>query len=255
MPAGRLHNPGDVGLGRGPAGLEPGRRPAPGRRRLPRAPRTCASVIRAATRRGCASARKGTGHDRRRPRLAGERVLIKTQRMRGVRSTRPPAAPALRPARSGRAVLGPRPSTASPRWRAPRPTSAWSATRSAAGSAGSRRRYGLAANSVTAIELVTADGRLVRADADHDPDLFWALRGGGGSFGVVTAMEFDLYPVAESTPGRCCSPAERPARCSRPGANGPQQCPMKSRPSGDCCSSRRSLKSQSHFGATRSRSR
>ena len=57
------------------------------------------------------------------------------------------------------------------------------------------RRHGLATNSVTAIELVTADGERVRADADHDPELFWGLRGGGGNFGVVTAIEFALYPV------------------------------------------------------------
>jgi FAD/FMN-containing dehydrogenase len=59
------------------------------------------------------------------------------------------------------------------------------------------RRYGLAANSVTALELVTADGRHRRVDHHHDPELFWALRGGGGNFGVVTALEFTLYPVPE----------------------------------------------------------
>ena len=59
------------------------------------------------------------------------------------------------------------------------------------------RRHGLQADSVTAIELVTADGRLVRADATHEADLFWALRGGGGNFGVVTAIEFAVYPVEE----------------------------------------------------------
>ena len=59
------------------------------------------------------------------------------------------------------------------------------------------RKHGLQANSVTAIELVTADGELVRADHENDPELFWALRGGGGNFGVVTALEFDLYPVEE----------------------------------------------------------
>ena len=48
-----------------------------------------------------------------------------------------------------------------------------------------------------AIELVTADGQLRRVDHEHDPDLFWALRGGGGSFGVVTAMEIRLYPLPE----------------------------------------------------------
>jgi FAD/FMN-containing dehydrogenase len=57
------------------------------------------------------------------------------------------------------------------------------------------RKLGLQTNSVTAIEMISADGELIRADADHDPDLFWALRGGGGNFGVVTALEFKLYPV------------------------------------------------------------
>ena len=57
------------------------------------------------------------------------------------------------------------------------------------------RRHGLATNSVYAIEVVTADGRRRRADRDHDPDLFWALRGGGGSFGVVTAIEIELMPI------------------------------------------------------------
>ena len=59
------------------------------------------------------------------------------------------------------------------------------------------RKHGLQANSVTAVELVTADGELVRADRDNEPELFWALRGGGGNFGVVTALEFDLYPLEQ----------------------------------------------------------
>lgn len=71
------------------------------------------------------------------------------------------------------------------------------------------RRHGLQANSVTAIELVTADGRLVRTDASHEPDLFWALRGGGGNFGVVTAIEFTVYPVEELYAGAMFFPAER----------------------------------------------
>jgi FAD/FMN-containing dehydrogenase len=58
------------------------------------------------------------------------------------------------------------------------------------------RKHGIQTNSVTAIELVTPDGEQVRTDAQHDPDLFWALRGGGGNFGVVTAIEFRLYPVS-----------------------------------------------------------
>jgi hypothetical protein len=71
------------------------------------------------------------------------------------------------------------------------------------------RRYGLAANSVVAVELVTADGRHVRADRDNEPDLFWAVRGGGGSFGIVTAIEFALYPVPEVYAGVLFFPFER----------------------------------------------
>jgi hypothetical protein len=71
------------------------------------------------------------------------------------------------------------------------------------------RRYGLAANSVTAVELVTADGRLVRADAGREPDLFWAVRGGGGSVGVVTALEMALFPVRELYAGVLFFPIER----------------------------------------------
>ena len=59
------------------------------------------------------------------------------------------------------------------------------------------RKLGLATNSVTAVEIVTADGELVRADADSNTDLFWAVRGGGGSFGVVTALELRLFPIAD----------------------------------------------------------
>ena len=71
------------------------------------------------------------------------------------------------------------------------------------------RKYGLQTNSVTAFEVVTADGRLVRTDASHEPDLFWALRGGGGSFGVVTAIEFAVYPVSELYAGALFFPFER----------------------------------------------
>ena len=71
------------------------------------------------------------------------------------------------------------------------------------------RKHGLATNSVLAIEIVTADGRLRRVDADHDADLFWALRGGGGSFGIVTAMEIALHPMTELYAGAMFWPVER----------------------------------------------
>jgi FAD/FMN-containing dehydrogenase len=77
------------------------------------------------------------------------------------------------------------------------------------------RSRGLAANSVTAIEVVTADGRLVWADRDTEPDLFWAIRGGGGSFGVVTAIEIELFDTPDLYAGAMFWPVERAAEVLR----------------------------------------
>jgi FAD binding domain len=77
------------------------------------------------------------------------------------------------------------------------------------------RKHGLAANHVTAIELVTPDGELVRATSEQHADLFWALRGGGGNFGVVTAMEFRLFPYGEVYAGMFLWPYERHAEVLR----------------------------------------
>ncbi|MGW9630643.1 FAD-binding oxidoreductase [Agromyces sp. NPDC055520] len=73
------------------------------------------------------------------------------------------------------------------------------------------RSHGVAANHVVAIELVTADGEARRVDAEHDAELFWALRGGGGDFGVVTALEFRLFEVPELSAGMLLWPIERTA--------------------------------------------
>jgi FAD/FMN-containing dehydrogenase len=63
------------------------------------------------------------------------------------------------------------------------------------------RRWGWTTDNVTAMEVVTADARLVRASADEHPDLFWGLRGGGGNFGVVTSFEYALHPVGPEIVG------------------------------------------------------
>ena len=57
------------------------------------------------------------------------------------------------------------------------------------------RNFGLSIDNLVSADVVTADGRLVQASPDQEPDLFWAIRGGGGNFGVVTSFEFKLHPV------------------------------------------------------------
>jgi hypothetical protein len=157
-------------------------------------------------------AMQGTGHGAgaRGGELAGT-ILVKTERMRGIQID-----PASRTARVEAGAL-------------------WAEVAEAAGQyglaalAGSSpdvgvvgytlggglswlgRRYGLAASNVVSVEIVTAEGAIRRIDAETDPDLFWAVRGGGGSFGAVTAIEFALFPVAEVYAGVMLWPIERAA--------------------------------------------
>lgn len=71
------------------------------------------------------------------------------------------------------------------------------------------RKYGWASNAVRAVEIVGADGRPQRVTADSDPDLFWALRGGGGDFAIVTGLEFELFELPRLYGGRVMWSADR----------------------------------------------
>src|ERR671911_264424 len=71
------------------------------------------------------------------------------------------------------------------------------------------RKYGFNAASVREADLVTADGELVRLSAEDNPDLFWGLGGGGGNFGIVTSLKFDLYPVGTLYGGDIFYPMEK----------------------------------------------
>jgi UDP-N-acetylenolpyruvoylglucosamine reductase len=164
---------------------------------LPTSPQGVAAAIDFARRRGLRVAAQGTGHNAAPLGSLAGTVLVKTSAMRQVTID-----PAARVARAEAGVV----------WQEVVDAAAKHGLAALAGSSPDvgvtgytlgggmswlSREYGLAANNVEAIELVTADGRLVRADARTEPDLFWALRGGGGSFGVVTAIELRLFPVTE----------------------------------------------------------
>ena len=166
------------------------------------------SLVQFASDRGWRVAPQGTGHNAGPLRFTENTVLCKTERMRQVDID-----PRARTVRLGSGVL----------WGE---LSGAAAAHGLAGLLGSSadvgvvgyalgggysligRMYGLCANSVRAIELVTAHGRLVRCDAEHETDLFWALRGGGGSFGIVTALELELLPLERVYAGALFFPIE-----------------------------------------------
>ena len=88
------------------------------------------------------------------------------------------------------------------------------------------RKHGLACDNLIAAELVCWDGRIVRASSEENPELLWALRGGGGSFGVVTALELALYPLGpEVFAGVALFAAHRAQQVLRTFRNVMQQAP------------------------------
>ena len=176
---------------------------------LPESADDVAAVVRWARMRGLRVAPQGTGHGAPAMGSLAHTVLVKTERMRGVEIDAE-----RRVARVEAGVL----------WEEVGDAAAEHGLAALAGSSPDvgvvgytlgggiswlGRRYGLAANNVVAVELVNADGELVRADPDHEPELFWAVRGGGGSFGIVTALEFSLFPVTEVYAGVLFFPLER----------------------------------------------
>jgi FAD/FMN-containing dehydrogenase len=73
------------------------------------------------------------------------------------------------------------------------------------------RKYGLALDNLVAAEVVTANGDVVRANADENPELFWAIRGGGGNFGIVTAFDFAAHRTTDVFFGKIAFPAAETA--------------------------------------------
>jgi len=160
-----------------------------------------ADVVRSVRRAGLRVAPQGTGHNPRPLGALDDVVLLRTAAMQGVTVD-----PVARTARVGAGVLWQDAVEAA----AEHDLAALHGSSPDVGVVGYSlgggigwyaRQLGMQANHVTAIECVTADGDLVRADAEHETDLFWALRGGGGNFGIVTAMEFSLHEVGRPYAG------------------------------------------------------
>ena len=76
-------------------------------------------------------------------------------------------------------------------------------------------KYGAACDNLLSASVVTVDGREVEASQNSNADLFWAIRGGGGNFGVVTALEYRLHPVSEVLAGGLVYPPGESQRCCR----------------------------------------
>ena len=155
------------------------------------------AVVRHARRAGLRIAPQGTGHNASPIVWDGDTVLLSTSRMRGVKIDVPGRRARVAAGTLWLEVTEP----ASEHGLAPlagsSPDVGVIGYCLGGGISWLARKHGLAANSVLAIEVVTADGELRRVDAEHDAALFWAMRGGGGSFGIVTAMEIALHPMPE----------------------------------------------------------
>jgi FAD/FMN-containing dehydrogenase len=176
---------------------------------LPETAEDVVAIVDFAREHGLRVAPQGTGHNASPLGWLDETILVKTERMRRVEVD-----PASRRARVEAGVL----------WMEVTEAAAEHGLVGLAGSSPDvgvvgyslgggvswlARKHGLSGNSITAVELVTSDGRLVRANADHEPELFWALRGGGGNFGIVTSIDVQLYPISEVYAGWLIFPIER----------------------------------------------
>jgi hypothetical protein len=171
-------------------------------------PADVAKVIRFAAEHDLKVTAQGTGHGAAPLAPLEDAILIKTERMRGIEID-----PKARSARVEAGVLARELASAAQA----EGLCSLPGTAPGVGLAGYTlgggwnwlaNRHGFACNHVRAMELVGADGELRRVDDQSDADLFWALRGGGGSYAIVTAIEVELFPISEIYAGMLVFPAE-----------------------------------------------
>jgi UDP-N-acetylenolpyruvoylglucosamine reductase len=206
---GEVHCPGEAGYDAARGGFNLAVEQRPAVIVVPRHPKEVAAVMRFARREGLRVAPQRTGHNMAPLGRLEDSILLKTNAMDQVSIDAP-----CRRARVG----------AGARWEDVVPAAAELGLAALHGSTPDvsiagyslgggmgwyARKHGLAANHVTAIEVVTPDGEIRCATPERDAELFWALRGGGGNFGVVTALEFELFPIEEVYAGALFFPLER----------------------------------------------
>jgi hypothetical protein len=174
-----------------------------------------AATVRFAAENGLKVAAQGTGHGAAPLAPLGGTILLKTERMRGVEID-----PDARTARVEAGVWGAELGEAAGEHGlcflpGSSPDVGVTGYTLGGGLSWLGRRYGFACNRVAAIELITADGEQRTINAENDADLFWAMRGGGGGYAVVTALQLNLLPIAEVYAGALLFPAEVGAEAVR----------------------------------------
>jgi FAD/FMN-containing dehydrogenase len=178
---------------------------------LPESADDVVAVVRYALERDLRVAAQGTGHNARPLGDLSGVVLVKTHRMRGVEIDADARIARAEAGALWKDVVGPAAEHGLAALSGSSPDVGVVGYSLGGGVSFMARRYGLAANRVLAVDIVTAAGDLIRADRRDNADLFWAVRGGGGNFGVVTAIEFELFEVESVEGGMILYPIERAA--------------------------------------------
>lgn len=177
---------------------------------VPRTDADVVAIVAFAREHGLEVAPQATGHGAGATGPMDHTILVSTKQMRGVRIDPAKRIARVRAGNTWQDVIGPAAQYGLSALAGSSPTVGVVGYTLGGGMGWLARAHGFACNSVTAIELVTAEGELVRTDSRTEPELFWALRGGAVcTYGIVTAIEFELHPVGELHAGALLFPGPR----------------------------------------------
>lgn len=176
---------------------------------FPESARDVAAAVRFAAANGLRVVAQGTGHNMAPLGTMDDTILLKMERMTGVSIDPAQQVARVQPGVVWRDVLAPAAEHGLTGLAGSSPVVSVVGYTLGGGASLLSRSFGLAAGNVLWVEVVTADGRIVRADQESEPDLFWAIRGGGGSFGIITEMAFGLLSLDQVYAGSLWYPVER----------------------------------------------